>query len=132
MVSISGNPCSVFCLGGRVRGEDYSSSGVMSLDNLEIFNTNKLIMSIGGITPDRGLTDYRMDESALVRSFIDNADCVIGIADHSKFGVVSRYNICPAARLTHLITDSGTPEILYKPYQEAGVHVHVIPAYLDF
>ena len=117
----------VFCLGGHIRGDDYSASGVMAADNLDIFNADKLIMSIGGISPDRGLTDYRMEESALLRLFINKVDCVIGIADHSKFGVVSRYNICPAFRLKHLITDSGTPEILYKPYQESGLQVHVVP-----
>ncbi len=116
----------VFCLGGQVQGDDYSASGVMAVQNLEIFNVNKLILSIGGITPDKGLTDYRVNESAMIRYFIERVDCIIGVADHSKFGIVSRYIICPASRLDHLITDSGTPEIVYRPYQEAGVQVHVV------
>ena len=87
-------------------------------------------VGIGGITPDRGLTDYRMDESALLRTFIEKADCVIGIADHSKFGVVSVYNICPADKLSHLITDSGTPVELCKPFREMGVQVHIVGPYV--
>lgn len=118
----------VFCLGGFLRAEDYSVSGVMALENLKVFNANKLITGIGGITLEHGLTDYRMDESALLRTFIDKAECVIGIADRSKFGKVLRYNICPAEKLTHLITDAETPKELYQPYEDAGVQIHLAPA----
>ena len=117
----------VFCLGGFLRADDYSVSGVIALDNLKVFNANKLITGVGGITLEHGLTDYRMDESALLRTFIDKAECVIGIADRSKFGKVLRYNICPAEKLTHLITDAETPKELYQPYEDIGVQVHLAP-----
>ena len=120
----------LFCLGGHVRGDDFSTAGITAVENLGIFNVAKLIIGIGGITPERGLTDYRMDESALLRTFIEKADCVIGIADHSKFGVVSVYNICPADKLSHLITDSGTPVELCKPFREMGVQVHIVGPYV--
>lgn len=116
----------VSCLGGHLCGEDYSTVGVTAMQNLELFNANKLIIGIGAISLQHGLTDYRMDESALLRFFVQKADCVIGIADHSKFGVTAMYNICPAERLTHLITDSGTPEELYTPFMQLGVQVHVV------
>ena len=48
------------------------------------------------------------------------------MADHSKFGTVSVYNVCPAHRLTHLITDSGTPWDQCQPYRDLGVQVHVV------
>ncbi|MBQ9393277.1 MAG: DeoR/GlpR transcriptional regulator [Oscillospiraceae bacterium] len=115
----------VFCLGGHLRRDDFSTSGITALDNLGIFNVGKLIVGVGGITPE-GVTDYRMDESSLLRTFIDKVDCVIGLADHSKFGTVAVYNICPAGVLDHLITDSGTPEELLRPYRELGVKVHVV------
>ena len=114
----------VHCLGGHMRSDDYSTSGITALENLNIFNISKLIMGIGGITP-KGITDYRMDESALLRTFIDKADCVIGLADHAKFGIVSVYNICPVDQLNYLITDSGTPEEYLQPYREKGVTVHI-------
>lgn len=116
----------LFCLGGHVRGDDFSTAGITAVENLRIFNPTKLIIGIGGITPEKGLTDYRIDESALLRTFIEKVDCVIGIADHSKFGVVSVYNICPADKLSHLITDSGTPPELCQPYCDMGVQVHVV------
>ena len=116
---------SVFCLGGLTRGEDFSTSGITAMQNLELFNANKLIIGVGGISLRHGVTDYRMDESALLRFFVQKAECVIGIADHSKFGVTAMYNICPAERLNHLITDSGTPEELYQPFCKLGVQVHV-------
>ena len=62
---------------------------------------------------------------------MEKADCVIGIADHSKFGITAVYNICPATQLDHLITDSGTPEELYKPFSDMGVKVHIVSAEAD-
>ncbi len=116
----------LFSLGGQLSGDDFATYGVTAAQTLAMFNATKLIIGVGGITPHRGLTDYRMDESTLLRLFTERADCIIGIADHSKFGVTARYNICPASRLDHLITDSGTPEELYRPYREMGVQVHVV------
>lgn len=116
----------VFSLGGLVHGEDFSTVGMLTLENLAAFNAAKLIMGIGGITPEAGVTDYRMEESAILRAFIDKAGCIIGIADHSKFGMISVHNICPANRLNHLITDSKTPEDLCRPYREMGVQVHMV------
>ena len=126
MELISCPDVNVFCLGGHLRGDDFSTTGIMPLQNLGMFNPSKLILGIGGITPDHGITDYRMDESALLRIFVDKVDCVIGLGDHSKFGVVSVYNICPADRLTHLVTDSGTPDELCEPYRDMGVQVHTV------
>lgn len=116
----------LFCLGGHVRGGDFSTAGITAVENMQIFNPTKLVIGIGGITPEKGLTDYRMDESSLLRTFIDKANCVIGVGDHSKFGVVSVYNVCPADKLSHLVTDSGTPQEMWRPYTEMGVQVHVV------
>ena len=113
----------VFCLGGFVNVDDYSVSGSMALDNLGMFNPNKLIAGVGGITIENGLTDYRMDESSLLRNFIDKVDVMIGVADHSKFGKVARYNICPASRLDYLVTTDATPASQYAPFEEIGVRV---------
>ena len=116
----------LFCRGGRVRGDDFSTTGITAVEHLGMFNASKLVLGIGGITPECGLTDPHMDEAGLLRAFIDKAQCVIGMADHSKFGTVSVYNVCPAHRLTHLITDSGTPWDQCQPYRDLGVQVHVV------
>ena len=91
----------LFSLGGQLSGDDFATYGVTAAQTLAMFNATKLIIGVGGITPHRGLTDYRMDESTLLRLFTERADCIIGIADHSKFGVTARYNICPASRLDY-------------------------------
>lgn len=116
----------VHFLGGIVQGEDYATSGITASENLNHFNPDKLIIGIAGITPEHGLTDYRSEESALLHLFTEKAPCVIGIADHSKFGTVSTFSICLADRLTHLITDDGTPDALSSPYKKMGVQVHLV------
>lgn len=115
----------VYCLGGRTHDGDFATSGIMAMENLSIFNAAKLILGTGGITSLHGLTDYRMEEAELLRVYISMVDDIICVADHSKFGIVSLYNICPADKLRHLVTDSGTPEETCRPYRELGVQVHI-------
>ena len=113
----------IFFLGGFFRMDDYSVASNTSMDNLEMFNANKIITGIGGITVENGLTDYRVDESSLLRKLIEKADCVIGVADHSKFGKVLRYNICPASKFDYIITTDKTAEQQYAPLEKSGVRV---------
>lgn len=115
----------VFCLGGFVKSEDFSVSGNISIDNLNMFNASKLITGVGGLTIENGLTDYRMDESSLLISFFDKTDIAIGVADHTKIGRVARYNICPAKRLDYLITADTTPASEIQAFEEIGVKVKV-------
>ena len=115
----------VFCLGGFVKSEDFSVSGNISIDNLNMFNASKLITGVGGLTIENGLTDYRLDESSLLISFFDKTDIAIGVADHTKIGRVARYNICPAKRLDYLITTDATPEPEIQAFEEIGVKVKI-------
>ena len=116
---------SLFCLGGFVRSDDYSVAGNMSTENLRVFNPNKLVTGIGGLTVENGLTDYRMDESSLLREFFDRTEIAIGVADHSKFSKVARYNICPASRLDYLVTTDATPQAELSGLKEIGIKVVV-------
>ena len=116
---------SVFCLGGFVRPDDYSVSGNMALDNLSMFNATKLITGVGGLSAENGLTDYRMDESSLLRKFFDNTKIAISVADHSKLGKVARYNICPASRIDILVTTDAASAEQIKPFEDLGVDVRI-------
>ena len=116
---------SVFCLGGFARSENYSVVGDDVSDRISMFNANKLIMGIGGISAEAGLTDYRMDESSVIRAFINKAEYAIGVTDHSKIGKILRVNICPAARLDCLITDPGIEADQKQALERQGIEVKI-------
>ena len=119
---------SVFCLGGSLRHGEFYTAGVLAEQNIARFNADKLILGIGGITLEHGITDYHVDESELLRLYVQSSACVIGVADHSKFGLVCTFNLCPAQRLTHLVTDSAVGEATLAPFREHGIQVHVAGA----
>lgn len=113
----------VYILGGKVRNGNFSVSGPISMENLSVFNPDKTIIGIGGISLEKGLTDHRMDETLLTRSCLKSAGVTIGVADHSKFGTVTSYTIGPARMLQYLVTSDITPETTCDPYIREGIRV---------
>ena len=119
----AGQDIEVFILGGKVRNGNFSVSGPISMDNLSVFNPDKTIIGIGGISLEKGLTDHRMDETLLTRSCLKAAGMTIGLADHSKFGTITSYTIGPARMLQYLVTSVITPETVCEPYIKEGIRV---------
>jgi DeoR family transcriptional regulator of aga operon len=54
---------------------------------------------------------------------VKHAQRKIAVVDHSKFGVVAGWRICPTSDLDILITDSGATEEMIEPFEKAQVHV---------
>ena len=119
----AGQGIELFMLGGKVRNGNFSVSGPISIENLSVFNPDKTIIGIGGISLEKGLTDHRMDETLLTRSCLKAAGVTIGLADHSKFGTVTSYTIGPARMIQYLVTSDITPETVCEPYNREGIRV---------
>lgn len=115
----------VFLVGGILRPGELSVSGFMCSENLKHFNVDKAIIGVGGITPDRGITDYHIEEAANRRAMIDIAEKVIAVADFSKFGVIAMNNVCSINKINTLITDSSVPQKIIYDYRSRGVNVVV-------
>jgi DeoR family transcriptional regulator of aga operon len=47
----------------------------------------------------------------------------IAVVDHSKFGIVAGWRICPTADLDILITDSDATDEMVAPFEKAQVQV---------
>ena len=123
-IQLTENPdINVCCLGGRVRGEDYAATGILSLENLELYNADKLILGVGCVSPEKGVTDYRMEEALILRRFTEAAPCIIGVADSSKFGQEAGFRICPVEKLDCLVTDEGADAKTRKIYRKLGVEL---------
>ncbi len=119
----AGPDIEVFIIGGKVRNGNYSVSGPIAMENLNVFNPGKLVLGIGGISIDKGLTDHRLDETLLMRECIKHTGTVIGVADHSKFETVTSYTIGPSRLLNYLVTSDAAPESLCTPYIKEGIRV---------
>lgn len=122
---ISNESCRVILLGGELRRGELSVSGSLCNANIQLFNANKAVIGVGGITIEKGITDYHLEEANIRRSMINRAEKVIAVADHSKFGVTALNYICEITRINTLVTDWNTPAKTVSAYFGAGTNVLV-------
>lgn len=114
--------CEVTLPGGRLRPKELSVSGELSHENMCKFNVDTAFIGAGGITSD-GISDYIPEEASLRRQIIQNARCVIVLADFSKFGVRAMCNVCSLDDIDILITDSKAPKQLVKELKKRNIKV---------
>jgi DeoR family transcriptional regulator of aga operon len=54
---------------------------------------------------------------------VKHAQRKIAVVDHSKFGVVAGWRICPISELDILITDTGATDEMIEPFEKAQVQI---------
>jgi len=121
-ITLSEKGCKVIIPGGELRSGEFSVSGSVAEDTMNIFNVDKVIVGAGGITKD-GITDFIASEAALRSKVIKNAGKVILVADYTKFGIRAMCNVCQIQDIDTLITDSKAPKDILKIFEKRGVKV---------
>lgn len=115
----------VIMLGGDVRKGELSTSGFLSENGMALFNVDKVFLGIGGITIDGGVTDYHIEESNLRRHIIERTQKVIGLADHSKFGITAMNKVCGIDKIDAVVTDIKTDKYMTARIKNLGIKVLV-------
>ncbi|BBI30853.1 DeoR/GlpR family DNA-binding transcription regulator [Cohnella abietis] len=99
----------VILLGGEISPKQQSISGLMSHEMLQNFYVDKAFLSVGGISPLHGITDFDMNESLTSRMAAKRANEVIVLADHSKIGGNAFCHIAPIEVADMIISDQDPP-----------------------
>ena len=113
----------VFVTGGHLRGEWFSLVGPTAAQSLSHLSIHTLFIGADGVDSKQGVTCFSPDESQLNSTMVKHAQRKIAVIDHSKFGVVAGWRICPATELDILITDSGATDEMIEPFEKAQVSV---------
>lgn len=93
-------------IGGEFQARSNSLAGRFALDNLGLVFANKAILGVDGISLKHGCTVPTLPESEVVRKMIERTKGqVIIAADHSKWGVVSNYQVASIDEVDKLVTD---------------------------
>jgi DeoR family transcriptional regulator of aga operon len=114
---------SVFVTGGYLRGEWFSLVGPTAIHALDHVVVNSLFIGADGIDPAWGVTCFSPDEAALNGTMVKHAQRKIAVVDHSKFGAVAGWRICPVSDLDVLITDNAASDEMIQPFEERGIQV---------
>jgi DeoR family transcriptional regulator of aga operon len=113
----------VFVTGGHLRGDWFSLVGPTAARSLSQLLIHTLFIGADGIDPKSGVSCYNPDEAQLNSAMVKHAQRKIAVADHSKFGVVAGWRICPTSELDILITDSGATDEMVAPFEKAQIQV---------
>jgi DeoR/GlpR family transcriptional regulator of sugar metabolism len=116
------------CLGGHFRKLSNSLVGLLTLNCLEGMFANKSFIGVDGISFKYGCTTPVETDSQISRKMIDNTHGkVIVVADHSKWGVVSNYQVTPLESISTLVSNQGISDEAMKILDEFSVEVIIAP-----
>lgn len=115
----------VLLLGGFVTGGEHSTVGGHTVQMMEELHLDTAVLGVGGITIDRGLTYYRVDEVHLRRAVLDSASRVIMVADHTKFGLQRLSTLAPLTSIDVVVTDKQPLDEYRHALDKANVELVV-------
>jgi DeoR family transcriptional regulator, fructose operon transcriptional repressor len=96
----------LFLTGGEYQARSNSLAGRFAFDNLNLVFANKVILGVDGISLKHGLTVPTNPEAEVVRKMIERTKGqVIVVADHSKWGAVSNFQVANIDEMDKLVTD---------------------------
>ena len=113
----------IFVTGGHLRGDWFSLVGPTAAQSLSHLLIHTLFIGADGIDPQWGVSCYIPEEAELNSTMVKHAQRKIAVVDHSKFGVIAGWRICPTSSLDILITDSGATDEMVAPFEKAQIQV---------
>ncbi len=113
----------VILTGGIYYEKENTIIGKQSEIDMALYNVDLSIIAVNGISLDKGITDFRIEESGIINAMIKSARKSAVIADHSKFERISCINVCPLDSIDYILTDSGLDEDTVKKYREQGINI---------
>lgn len=113
----------VFMAGGELRADDAAAFGVQAQAFIRQFEVQHAILSIGGIGDNGSFMDFHIGEAEISQAIIGQAERVIVVADHGKFGRRGFVRVCGPEQVDLLISDRAAPSPLAECLVAAGVDV---------
>ncbi|HLS15276.1 MAG TPA: DeoR/GlpR family DNA-binding transcription regulator [Beutenbergiaceae bacterium] len=111
--------------GGAVRPGDLVISGATAVQFLADIYADVAFLGSGGVSVQRGLTDYEHAEVAIKRTMLANCDRSFVLADSTKFARTAPYRVCGVQDVTAFITDRALPAAQQDQMHDAEVGVIV-------
>lgn len=112
--------------GGIVRHGEASLIGELAISAFENFHVDKLIMGVGGIDVDAGLTEYNWDDALVKKAMMRSAKQIIVVADSSKFNQVAFATVAKLSEINRLVTDQNPPDGLRNRLIDLGVIIDIV------
>lgn len=120
-----------YLIGGEFQPRSNSLAGRFAIENLRQVYANKAIIGVDGISPKHGCTVPANGEAEVVKLMIERTKGeIILVADHSKWGVVSNFQIASMDEVDILVTDEGFDASAIESLQAHNVKCVLASPYL--
>lgn len=96
----------IISIGGKVRQSEHSITSFDFLFNFDQLNIDKAFICCSGISLEKGVTDYNLDEVETRRKILNISNKAYLTADSSKINKIVTVKICDITDLDVLITDN--------------------------
>lgn len=118
-----------FVIGGEFQPKSNSLAGRFAVENLAQVFATKAILGVDGISLRHGCTVPSNAEAEIIRQMIKQTHGeIIIVADHSKWGVVSNFQIAGIGEISRFISDPGLDPMASEALMEHGVRIQVASA----
>jgi DeoR/GlpR family transcriptional regulator of sugar metabolism len=87
------------------------------------YHADKLILSVDGIDAHQGFTTYYNKEATVDVAMIEQSDCCIIAADHTKFGHSAFAKISDLSVADYIVTNGQPSPELTESFAQQGVTV---------
>ena len=111
--------------GGTARARERSLVGSLATRAFSDLVFDVFFLSVAGVHPEFGITDYNMEEAQVKREAIRAAQRRIVVADSSKLGKVAFAKICGLDQIDMIITDNEAPEEI-AALKSAGIEMVLV------
>ena len=112
-------------IGGMLLPTELCFIGHIAELALEEVRADKAIIGVRSIDLEQGLTSDYLPEVLTDRALLRTSQETIIVADHSKFGRISKALLVPVEKIQILVTDAETPKDFISGLQERGIRVIV-------
>lgn len=116
----------LYVLGGHLRGTEGNLSGYDPIERLAKLRFDIAIIGFSGIDQSGTPMDYDVEHRPVKALAIENAQQVIAVADHTKFGVRGLIEAARWEDIDTLITTGDPPADIADRIRGAGVEVVVV------
>lgn len=112
-------------MGGLVERVEKCTVGSIAIKTLSQFYADKVIIGIGGLSVEKGITDFGLAESEVRQLMIESGKEIIAVADSSKIGKLAFVSTAPLDKISKLITDWHIRPEQHDAIREKGIDVVV-------
>lgn len=111
----------VILIGGVVRQDGSSVSGLLSEQIIAELHIQKAFVSCSGFSVERGLTEVHLEEAQLKRKALESARQVFALVDSSKLGHEDLTIFARPSQIMQLFTDTGITGEWKARLEEANI-----------